>query len=58
MRDRGELLPSANPAALAALMVSALQGGAVAHRATGSRQHLVNAVQTALTHLRAFAAQR
>ncbi|MGO1057170.1 TetR/AcrR family transcriptional regulator [Crossiella sp. CA198] len=57
MRDRGELLPSANPAALAALMVSALQGGAVVHRATGSRQHLIDAVEGALAHLRGFAAR-
>ncbi|WHT16103.1 TetR/AcrR family transcriptional regulator [Crossiella sp. CA-258035] len=56
MRARGDLLPTADPDALAAMMVCTLQGGVVVHRATGSRQHLAAALQGALAHLRGFAA--
>ncbi len=55
MRDSGRLRPEASSSELASLVVSAMQGGAVLDKATGSREHLRHALTAAYRYLASFA---
>lgn len=57
MRAAGLLRADADPDALASLFATALQGGAVIDKATGSLDYLEPALRAALAHLRGFAVQ-
>jgi AcrR family transcriptional regulator len=56
MRASGLLRPDADPQALAVLVVTAVQGGAVADKATASTDYLERALRATLGYLRTFAA--
>lgn len=56
MRDRGELLPDAQPAELAVATMASLQGGLLLAQAARSTEPLQLALHAALRHLRSWAA--
>lgn len=57
MRDRGELIPGANPAELAVATIASLQGGILLAQAAHSTQPLRQALEAALRYLRTWAAE-
>lgn len=56
MRDRGKLVPEANPAELAMATIASLQGGLLLAQAARSTRPLRVALDAALRHLRSWAA--
>jgi AcrR family transcriptional regulator len=58
MRERGELRPEADPAALAHLLAAAFQGGALLDQAAGDSTPLRDALHGALAYVESFAAER
>ncbi|OBK19041.1 TetR/AcrR family transcriptional regulator [Mycobacterium asiaticum] len=58
MRDRGQLIPEADPRHLAVALVAAHQGGAMLTHATGDPAPLAAALQAAVDYVRSFAAPR
>jgi AcrR family transcriptional regulator len=58
MRERGELRPEADPAALAHLLAAAFQGGALLDQAAGESTPLRDALYGALAYIESFAAER
>lgn len=58
MRDRGELIPEADPRHLAVALVAAHQGGAMLTHATGDPAPLRAALRAAVDYVRSFAAPR
>ncbi|MFI1052912.1 TetR/AcrR family transcriptional regulator [Streptomyces griseoruber] len=58
MRERGELRPEADPAALAHLLTAAFQGGALLDQAAGESTPLRDALDGALAYIESFAVQR
>src|ERR671930_897557 len=56
MRDRGDLVPEANPEDLAVATLASLQGGLLLAQAARSTQPLRSALDAALRHLRSWAA--
>ncbi|MFF7882519.1 TetR/AcrR family transcriptional regulator [Streptomyces sp. NPDC020794] len=58
MRERGELRPEADPAALAHLLAAAFQGGALLDQAAGDSTPLRDALYGALAYIESFAVQR
>ncbi|WP_199791539.1 hypothetical protein [Streptomyces sp. 142MFCol3.1] len=58
MRERGELRPEADPAALAHLLTAAFQGGALLDQAAGDSTPLRDALYGALAYVESFAADR
>jgi hypothetical protein len=58
MRERGELRPEADPAALAHLLTAAFQGGALLDQAAGESTPLRDALYGALGYIESFAAER
>ncbi len=57
MRDRGDLVPDANPNDLAVATMASLQGGLLLAQAARSTQPLRVALDAALRHLRSWAAR-
>jgi AcrR family transcriptional regulator len=57
MRERGELRPDADPAALAHLLAAAFQGGMLLDQAAGETTPLRDALYSALAYVESFAAQ-
>lgn len=57
MRERGELRPEADPAALAHLLTAAFQGGALLDQAAGDSTPLRDALYGALAYVESFAAE-
>ncbi len=57
MKQQGRLRSDADVDALASLFLTALQGGAVVDKATGSPDHLEPALRAALGYLRSFACE-
>ncbi|MCX5238941.1 TetR/AcrR family transcriptional regulator [Streptomyces prunicolor] len=57
MRERGELRPEANPAALAHLLTAAFQGGALLDQAAGESAPLRDALYGALAYVESFATE-
>ncbi|MFJ8786945.1 TetR/AcrR family transcriptional regulator [Streptomyces sp. NPDC102476] len=57
MRERGELRPEADPAALAHLLTAAFQGGALLDQAAGDSTPLRDALYAALAYVESFAAE-
>ncbi|MFK0112926.1 TetR/AcrR family transcriptional regulator [Streptomyces sp. NPDC091217] len=57
MRERGELRPDADPAALAHLLTAAFQGGALLDQAAGESTPLRDALHGALAYIESFAAE-
>ncbi|MER5521945.1 TetR/AcrR family transcriptional regulator [Streptomyces sp. NPDC002763] len=55
MRERGELRPEADPAALAHLLAAAFQGGALLDQAAGESAPLRDALYGALAYIESFA---
>ncbi|MGW3451341.1 TetR/AcrR family transcriptional regulator [Streptomyces sp. NPDC001076] len=55
MRERGELRPEADPAALAHLLTAAFQGGALLDQAAGDSTPLRDALYGALAYIESFA---
>ncbi|MGW1880188.1 TetR/AcrR family transcriptional regulator [Streptomyces sp. NPDC001975] len=55
MRERGELRPEADPAALAHLLTAAFQGGALLDQAAGESAPLRDALYGALAYIESFA---
>jgi AcrR family transcriptional regulator len=55
MRDRGDLVPEANPEDLAVATLASLQGGLLLAQAARSTQPLRSALDAALRHLRSWA---
>ncbi|MFF4554419.1 TetR/AcrR family transcriptional regulator [Streptomyces sp. NPDC001422] len=58
MRQRGDLRPEADPAALAHLLTAAFQGGALLDQAAGDSTPLRDALYGALAYAESFAAER
>lgn len=58
MRERGELVPQADPAALAHLLAAAFQGGMLLDQAAGGSEPLRDALYGALAYVESFAAPR
>lgn len=58
MRERGELRPEADPAALTHLLMAAFQGGMLLDQAAGDVTPLRNALYGALAYIESFAAAR
>ncbi|MGW4125297.1 TetR/AcrR family transcriptional regulator [Nocardia sp. NPDC004711] len=56
MQHAGLLRPDAPVSAMASAFVAALQGGAIMDKATGSHQHLTNALHQSVALLRAYEA--
>ncbi|MFE5031919.1 TetR/AcrR family transcriptional regulator [Streptomyces sp. NPDC056683] len=57
MRERGELRPEADPAALAHLLTAAFQGGALLDQAADDSTQLRDALYGALAYIESFAVQ-
>ncbi|MGW3129586.1 TetR/AcrR family transcriptional regulator [Streptomyces sp. NPDC001076] len=57
MRERGELRPEADPAALAHLLTAAFQGGALLDQAAGESAPLRDALHGALAYIESFAVE-
>lgn len=57
MRERGELRPEADPAALAHLLTAAFQGGALLDQAAADSTPLRDALYGALAYIESFAVQ-
>ncbi|WP_177233011.1 hypothetical protein [Streptomyces sp. Ag109_O5-10] len=57
MRERGELRPEADPAALAHLLTAAFQGGALLDQAAEDSTPLRDALHGALAYIESFAAE-
>ncbi|MEU1416820.1 TetR/AcrR family transcriptional regulator [Streptomyces sp. NPDC005731] len=58
MRERGELRPDADPAALTHLLAAAFQGGALLDQAAGDSTPLRDALYGALAYVESFATRR
>jgi TetR/AcrR family transcriptional repressor of nem operon len=57
MRDRGDLVPAADPEVLANALLAALQGGLLLAKTLRRAEPLRDSLRTAVAHLETFAAR-